>query len=109
MDPTITLNVAQAAELLFADPDTIMTLARQGKLPGAKIGKSWVFLRTDVLDYLRSRIREETKERLRRQSQPSTPTAIAQDRMLRPSRRRPVPLLPSCSESLAVLNTNDLS
>lgn len=93
MDAADTLNVAQAAALLFADTETVLLLARQGQLPGAKIGKPWVFLRQDVLDFLRERIRKETEER--RQLLQSTPQPVAQLMPVpRNGRRKPPPALP---------------
>jgi excisionase family DNA binding protein len=58
-----TLNAIQAAEVLFADAETVLELARKGVLPGTKIGKCWVFLREDVLSYLRSRVEQDTMAR----------------------------------------------
>lgn len=84
-----TLNAAQAADMLFADIETIHILARSGELPGAKVGKSWVFLREDVIEFLRGRVRTETGQR----KQPVLPDAVL---MPRPSRqRRPPPVLPA--------------
>lgn len=93
MDVAETLNAAQAAALLFVDTETVLMLARQGELPGAKIGKPWVFLREDVLNYLRSRVAQDTSER-RRQLH-ATPGRVA-ELMSVPlkTRRRPPPALP---------------
>lgn len=93
MDKPDTLNVAQAAALLFADTETVLLLARQAALPGAKIGKSWVFLREDVLAFLRQRIRLETDERRRRLDEPMVPLAELVP-VPRKGRRRVVPELP---------------
>ena len=84
-----TLNAAQAADMLFADIETILILARSGELPGAKVGKSWVFLREDVIEFLRGRVRAETGQR----KQPVLPNAVL---LPRPSRqRRQPPVLPA--------------
>ena len=58
-----TLDLQGVAILFRAEPETIAQYARSGELPGTKMGKSWVFLREDVLAFLRKRILEETKER----------------------------------------------
>ena len=79
-----TLNATQAADMLFADIETILILARSGELPGAKVGKSWVFLREDVIEFLRGRVRAETGQR----KQPVLPDAVL---MPRPSRQRRQP------------------
>ena len=50
---TLTLN--QAAEFLKIHPQTLRTRALSGELPGAKIGKSWVFIEEDLAAAIRSR------------------------------------------------------
>lgn len=37
-------NIAQAAEFLKIHPDTLAARARAGKIPGARVGRAWVFL-----------------------------------------------------------------
>lgn len=58
-----TLDLHGVASLCKAEPETIAQYARSGELPGTKMGKSWVFLRDDVLSFLRKRIAEETELR----------------------------------------------
>jgi excisionase family DNA binding protein len=95
MDNPDTLNVTQAAALLFADTDTVLLLARQGALPGTKIGKCWVFLREDILEFLRRRIRQDTDERRRLLDQPKMPLAELVPVPHRGRRRNALPVLPS--------------
>ena len=95
-----TMDLQTAATYLRAKAETISQLARKGELPGAQIGKGWIFLREDVLDFLRKRIASETEaRRAARDSESNTaykdegsvqPVAILQSR----SRRRAPPLLP---------------
>jgi hypothetical protein len=49
-----TLDLHAAAELLHIHPVTLREKARSGEIPGAKIGKSWVFVDVDLLDHIRS-------------------------------------------------------
>ncbi len=49
-----TLTLQQAAALLKIHPVTLQDKARTGVIPGAKIGKCWVFVEVDLLDYIRS-------------------------------------------------------
>src|SRR5258708_7895720 len=49
-----TLNVQQAAKFLNLHPVTVQERARAGIIPGAKPGKSWIFIEEDLADYLRS-------------------------------------------------------
>jgi hypothetical protein len=93
MAPPETLNAADVATLLYADPETVLTYARCGELPGTRIGKSWVFLRADVLDFLRARIAADTKKRrcaasVRRHD----PVAIAVPASRSSTRRRAPPV-----------------
>jgi excisionase family DNA binding protein len=46
------LTVEQAAELLQVDADTVSTLAREGTLPGRKVGREWRFARAALLRWL---------------------------------------------------------
>ena len=51
------LTTEEAAELLRVSTKTILALARQGDLPGEKVGRAWRFLRVDLLEYVRGRER----------------------------------------------------
>jgi predicted ribosomally synthesized peptide with nif11-like leader len=48
------LDSGEAAALLGCEPSTIHTLARQGAIPGKKLGKEWRFVRRDLLAWMRS-------------------------------------------------------
>jgi len=49
-----TLSVDEAAELLHVHRVTLLEKARRGEIPGGKIGRRWVFIDVDLLEYLRS-------------------------------------------------------
>lgn len=49
-----TLDLRQAADFLKIHPVTLRTKAGEGEIPGAKVGRSWVFLDIDLVEYLRS-------------------------------------------------------
>jgi hypothetical protein len=49
-----TLDLTEAAKLLKIHPVTLQIRAKAGKIPGCKIGRSWVFIRFDLLHYIRS-------------------------------------------------------
>jgi len=95
-----TMDLQTAAAYLGARAETISQLARKGELPGAQIGKGWIFLREDVLDFLRKRIAEETEKRratrdsehnvLQKETEPVQPIAVLKPR----TRRHAPPLLP---------------
>jgi excisionase family DNA binding protein len=46
------LTTEEAADLLRVSSKTILALARDGSLPGEKVGRAWRFLRSDLLDYV---------------------------------------------------------
>jgi hypothetical protein len=49
-----TLDTEQAAAFLRIHPVTLKAKARGGEIPGAKIGRRWVFLQIDLVAYLRA-------------------------------------------------------
>ncbi|WP_407663546.1 helix-turn-helix domain-containing protein [Methylomonas albis] len=55
-----TLDLQQAAELLRIHPVTLQSKAKAGEIPGAKIGKCWVFVEIDLIGYIRSQYSRRT-------------------------------------------------
>ncbi|OZB83550.1 MAG: hypothetical protein B7X28_02000 [Halothiobacillus sp. 13-55-253] len=49
-----TLTLKQAAALLKIHPVTLQEKARAGEIPGAKVGRAWVFVDVDLIGYIRS-------------------------------------------------------
>lgn len=58
-DPDV-LTADDAARLLRVSTKTILTLARDGVLPGQKVGRAWRFVRADLLEHLRGGDRHKT-------------------------------------------------
>ena len=50
----LTLSLAEASHFLKLHPQEVSRRARRGLLPGAKVGRRWVFIESDLADYLRS-------------------------------------------------------
>lgn len=48
----ITLKIAQVGELLGMDTQTVYRNLRAGRLPGYKVGTSWVVYRDELRDFL---------------------------------------------------------
>lgn len=48
-----TLTLEQAAEILRMHKVTVRNKARAGELPAAKIGKRWLFVEVDLINWLR--------------------------------------------------------
>jgi len=89
-----TLNDDGAAALLHADVETVRLLARRGELAGTKIGRAWVFLRSDVLAFLRERIQKDTAKRRQVSVTAAEPLAHLLPPAPRHQRRAP-PVLPA--------------
>jgi hypothetical protein len=49
-----TLDLKQAAQFLRLHPEELRQRAKRGLIPGAKVGRSWVFLEDDLVQYVRS-------------------------------------------------------
>ncbi len=58
-----TLDISECAEFLKINQTTAAELASAGELPGAKIGRAWVFLLDDLVEYLRAKVRQQQRER----------------------------------------------
>lgn len=66
-----TLNLQRAAELLCVHDKTAERLAIDGTIPAGKIGRRWVFMERDVLDYIERQIVAQTQRRRLGDAQPS--------------------------------------
>jgi excisionase family DNA binding protein len=49
------MTVEEAAEFLRLSKDTVYALAREGRIPGRRVGTSWRFLKKGIEDWLRGR------------------------------------------------------
>lgn len=58
-----TINAEQCAELLYCTEQRIEELTRTGELPGMKFGRSWMYVKADLLAYIADRARKEAEER----------------------------------------------
>lgn len=77
-----TIGSEECADMLRCTVDQVEELARCGDIPGLKIGRSWLFMRDDLLDYLAEKAREEAQER-RSMRQPGV-TPIVKQKSRRP-------------------------
>lgn len=50
----LSLSLVEAARFLRIHPEELRKRVRLGRIPGAKIGRCWVFLQEDLAAYLRS-------------------------------------------------------
>jgi excisionase family DNA binding protein len=61
-DPDV-LTATEAAALLRVSTKTVLALAREGALPGEKVGRAWRFLRPELFGYLRGAGRSASSDR----------------------------------------------
>lgn len=104
MNQSETMEISDVAIFLKAEPETVAQLARNGALPGAKVGKKWIFLKEDVLSFLKQRITEETLIRRQAFESIAPPDRLAPRATISPEalmitqrtrmRRTPLPTLP---------------
>ena len=58
-----TLDIDECAEFLKVKSIVVSEMVETGELPGARIGRAWVFLEDDLVDYVRTQIRYQRRER----------------------------------------------
>ncbi len=85
---TETMGSDECAVLLRCTAQQAEELARNGDIPAVKLGRSWLYVRHDLIAYLAERAREEAKDRRSKRQPNVTPIA-------KPSRRREPPVLPT--------------
>jgi len=78
-----TIDSEECAELLHCTPERIEEMARAGEIPGLKIGRNWLFVRSDLLAYLAEKAREEAQVRRMKRS-PNAPVQMAKPRRQTP-------------------------
>jgi hypothetical protein len=55
-----TIGITEAAQLLRMSESALMRKARVGKVPGAKIGRRWVFVQAYLVELIREQARQRT-------------------------------------------------
>lgn len=58
-----TLTLIGAADRMNIHPKTLQDLIHKGKIPAAKIGRAFVLLEKDVMDYIEQQVVAQTAER----------------------------------------------
>ncbi len=58
-----TLDIDECAEFLKINSTTVSEMLGSGELPGARVGRGWVFLEDDLVAYVRDQIRLQRRER----------------------------------------------
>ena len=70
------VDLAGAAKILNTSEESVAGFAASGRLPGAKIGRSWVFILSHVEEFLREQVAQQTAARLN----PSIPGRITRQK-----------------------------
>ncbi|HKC17430.1 MAG TPA: helix-turn-helix domain-containing protein [Steroidobacteraceae bacterium] len=55
------LNLEEAAAFLHINAEELRARAKRGAIPGAKIGRRWVFLENDLAEFIRSNGQQASK------------------------------------------------
>ena len=58
-----TLSAPEAANLMNVHVNTIFKLIEAGSLPAAKIGRAYVLLMVDVMEYVQNTVLQQTSQR----------------------------------------------
>ncbi len=58
---TPTIGIEEAGKLLHCHPDTVRKMAHAGEIPGAKIGRAWVFYTEQLLEWVAARCKAGTQ------------------------------------------------
>lgn len=88
MDAPPTIGSDECAELLRCTPEQVEELARTGEIPGLKLGRSWLFVRHDLLAYLAEKARQEAEQRRAKRQ----PGVVPMAHPIKQRRRVPPPL-----------------
>ncbi len=56
-----TMNLDEAAAFLRMNSEVLRRWAKAGRVPASKIGKRWLFLRSDLVDFIRSKQQKPTR------------------------------------------------
>ena len=56
MNEIRTLNIDEACQLLHTHKSTLYQKIANGEIPAARIGRSWIFVELDLVDYIRKQL-----------------------------------------------------
>ncbi len=61
---SVTVDAREAAHMLKVHYETVLDLIAKGTLPAAKVGRTYVMMTQDVIDYVQKSIEQQTAERM---------------------------------------------
>lgn len=91
----MTLDIQGAADFLKVSETTLQEMAARGEVPGARIGRAWVFSVTLLEKYLHEQIERQTGERIKAQRTNRMADARQTNRVRKRPPRPPVSRLES--------------
>ncbi|PMQ04224.1 hypothetical protein DyAD56_16165 [Dyella sp. AD56] len=95
-----TIGIEEAAEILRCGVAVVREIIDTGELPALQLTqRHWVLLRDDVVDYIRSKAREQAKVRQvehAKRNAPRPPVPAPQHKPGEVRRRKPLPDLDAC-------------
>ena len=74
-----TLNLSEAADVLKVHENRVQEWAAMGIIPGAKIGRAWVFIDEDLFGFVRQQIKTQSASRVSGRSGKSFNASLALD------------------------------
>jgi len=97
-----TYDSNEAADFLKIDRSTALDLANLGTLPGAKVGRAWVFMEDELVAYLRDVTRKQTQaRRAEAEATQVLDRPVREAKSRRRNRLRPLPALPEVNSQVA--------
>ena len=72
-----TVDIHGAAALLKVHAQTVLDMIGEGLLPAARVGRAYVLLERDVLQYIENQIVRQTAERMKRPLTKGVPPACS--------------------------------
>ncbi|MES0328142.1 MAG: helix-turn-helix domain-containing protein [Gammaproteobacteria bacterium] len=88
-----TLNLEQAAEYLKIGRASLLDHLSKGEIPSAKIGKSWVFHKEMLSEWLRTETIKQTEQRKHAHTTSAPPTTASKKPVRKGRPRNPIPNL----------------
>lgn len=99
-----TLNIDEAAAFLHIHRATLIDIAGSGEIPdAAKIGRAWVFLKSGLIQYIKTQAAIQNKQRKMQKFTGTLPAANEESTQVQRKRggpRKAPPPLPELPESI---------
>lgn len=61
---SVTVSSREAAHMLKVHYETVLDMIAKGELPAAKVGRAYVLMTQDVIDYVQKAVNDQTSKRM---------------------------------------------